>query len=97
MTERLIGIRSLGVGRSRRVRSVLGSGSVRAQGLVGVGSLFSGHTTGSALIAVVVGRATGAAAGADHPEEAGSEGKGDGQPGGDIHVLSHGAHDTRGL
>lgn len=68
---------------------------VGAERLVGVGSLFGDGAL--VAVAVVVGRAAGAAAGADEPEQAGSEGEGDSQPGGGEHVLAHGAGDAVGF
>lgn len=101
MTEGFIGVRAtrglVVVDRRRgRVRGVvvrdrLGL-AVRAQSLVGVGSLF-GHDSAIA-VAVVVRGATGAAAGADDPEESGSEREGDREPGGDVDVLAHLTLDT---
>lgn len=103
MAEGLVGVvlhilhGNLGtVSRRRRVRSVAERGSglvvLRTKRLIGIGSLFSGDAAG--LAGAVVGGTAGAAARGDNPEEAGSEGEGDSQPGGDVDVLSHGALDA---
>lgn len=103
MTEGLVGIGTtiVGVGHgvlvgSRgRVRGgvgvlvAIGSGT-GTEGLVGVGGLLCGDTLDAAVaVAVVVGRAAGAAAYAEEPEEGTGEREGHGEPGGGVHVLAH--------
>lgn len=69
------------LGRLRGVRA--------ADGLVGVRCLLSGDSTTVATVAVVVGRATGAAARADSPEEGGGERESGCNPGSSVDVLAH--------
>lgn len=103
MTEGLVGVvphilhgNLATMSRRRRVRSVAKGGrglvGLRTERLIGIGSLFGGDAAG--LAGAVVGGAAGAAARGDNPEEAAGEGEGDGQPGGDVDVLSHGALDA---
>lgn len=95
MTEGFIGVRPtrglVAVDRRRgRVGGVVGGLlglAVGTQSLIGVGGLL-GHD-GAVAVAVVVRGATGAAAGADDPEESGCEGEGDREPGSDVDVLAH--------
>lgn len=61
--------------------------ALRADRLIGVRGLLGRDTAGGVL--VVVRGATGAAAGAEHPEQSSSQGEGDSQPGGDIDVFAH--------
>lgn len=60
-----------------------------ADGLVGVRCLLGGDATAVATVAVVVGRATGAAARADSPEEGGGERESGCNPGSGVYVLAH--------
>lgn len=97
MAERLVGVVGPALGRQRGVRSVGLVVVVRAQGLVGVGGLLGRNGARTGPVLVVVRGATGAAAGREEPEEGGSEGEGDGEPGGSVDVLADGTDDAKGL
>lgn len=102
VAERLVGVLgSVGgvghgvlIGDMTRIRGVLlvavGClvGSTCTQGLVGVRGLLGDEATAVAS-PVVVGRAAGAAAHAEGPEEQGGEGEDDGEPGCGEHVPAH--------
>lgn len=96
MTERLVGVGARlhrdGIAGGGRIGGVAvrGGSSVGAKGLVCVGGLLGGHAT-SGLVLVVVRRLAGAAARADHPEQTGSQGEGDSQPGSHVDILAHAA------
>ncbi len=81
------------VSRGAGVERWLGRlGGVRAADrLVGVRCLLGGDATAVATVAVVVGRATGAAARADSPEEGGGERESGCNPGSGVDVLAHAA------
>lgn len=79
-------------GRLLVAEGLLGSG---ANGLVGVRSLLSGQTVAThALVLVVVGGTTGAAADAEDPENGGGERESNGEPGSGENVLAHGQLDA---
>ena len=56
-------------------------------GLISVGSLLCSDAAGAA-VPVAVGRAAGATAGAEHPEEGGSQRESDCEPSGGVYVLT---------
>lgn len=98
VTERFIGP----VAVHRRWRGVRGVMGVRAvgslsalgtKGFVGVRGLLGSDTALVSVVMVVRGTA-GTAAGADEPEQGGTEGEGNGKPGGDEDVLSHASLDV---
>lgn len=82
------------VGRVRGGVTVLGllrpEGRVGgADGLIGVGGLLrSDAAAGVVAVLVAVGRAAGAAAGAEHPEDGGSQRERDREPSSDVYVLT---------
>lgn len=108
VTEGLVGVlTAVGVGHGvfvcarARVRGVVLVAVGRlasTQGLVGVRGLLGDEAAGAVVTgAVVVGRAAGAAAHAEGPEDQGGEGEDDGEPGGGVHVLTHAEGDAVGL
>lgn len=76
-------VRSAGVERRLRRRVAV------ADGLVGIRRLLGSDATTVAAVTVVVGRAAGAAAGADGPEQSGSKRESSGKPGGGVDVATH--------
>lgn len=103
VTERLVGVGTtvVGVGhgvlvdRGRRVGGVVGvlvmvGDGTGTERLVGIGGLLGGDAVVAAVtVAVVVGRAAGAAAHAEEPEEGTSQREGHGEPSSDVDVLAH--------
>ena len=73
--------------------------STSAQRLVGVRRFLRDDTTTGAAgtVAVIVGRAARAAANAESPENNRAQSESDGEPGGGVHVCTHGQSDTIGL
>lgn len=64
-------------------------------GLISVGSLLCSDATAvDAAVLVAVGRAAGAAAGAEHPEDGGSERESNCEPSSDVDVLAQAYLDT---
>ena len=72
----------------RAVRSV----RLRSKRLICVGGLLGEDAV--VLVSAAVWRAAGAAADADEPEQAGTEGEGDSKPSSGEHILTHRASDT---
>lgn len=91
----------VGGSRVRGAVAVLGNkGLLRTEGwmggtdgLISVGGLLCGDAAGAA-VPVAVGRAAGATAGAEHPEEGGSQRESDCEPGGGVYVLTQAYIDT---